>query len=301
MLYSPIEDGLQASVIVPVRNGADSIEECLSSLLALDFPTADLELICVENGSSDDTPAILARMASSANRLRVIREPKRGAAAARNAGLRICQGRWVAFTDADCRVDPAWLKNLLAPLLQGETDVVGGRILGRFGANRIERFGEIIHDHRKAIQDCWPPYIISMNMAASADLLRNQGGFDERWLRGQDSELAFRLASAGMRFTYVADAIIRHRNRDTIRKLMKEAYTHGYWGASLFRQYAGLTAQAPPHPPGAPTSEARQDGLTDREVAFYSWIFGKAKRVGWLMGRRFPPTALSGPAELLRS
>lgn len=88
------------SVIVPVYNGAQYLAESLDSALAQDYP--NLEVVVVDDGSTDGTPAILERYAQRfAQRVRVITQPNRGAAAARNAALLEARGEYVAFLDAD--------------------------------------------------------------------------------------------------------------------------------------------------------------------------------------------------------
>jgi GT2 family glycosyltransferase len=167
---------------------------------------------------------------------------------------------------------------------------VGGRILARPTAGLIEKFGEVVHNHDQAIHG-WPPYLITMNLAVPLAVLRKHGGFDERWLRSQDSEMSFRLASAGYRFAYSADAIVYHRNRSTLPELWREGYLHGRWGASLFRQYAYLAAS---EPEARPTIPVRLD-WKNRALARY---FKLAKRVGWVIGKHFPPPSLRLPSPL---
>ena len=104
--------GIAASVIVPVFNGADTIGECLASLLALDYPPSGFEIVVVDNGSTDGTAAVVAGLGG---RVRLLHEPVRGASAARNRGVRAARGRLVAFTDADCAVEPHWLARLVEP------------------------------------------------------------------------------------------------------------------------------------------------------------------------------------------
>src|SRR5437867_4956354 len=94
------EDRL-VSVIVPCRNGARFLAEALDSALAQTHPAT--EVIVVDDGSVDDTPAVLARYAG---RVRVLRQPNRGPSAARNAALGVARGEYVAFLDADDRFLP---------------------------------------------------------------------------------------------------------------------------------------------------------------------------------------------------
>jgi glycosyltransferase involved in cell wall biosynthesis len=282
---------MEVSIIVPVYNGAPTIRQCLDSILALGFPRDRFELICVDNASTDATPAILRDFRESAQ---VIRETRRGAAAARNAGLRAAGGKWVAFTDADCTVDPGWLDYLLAPLRNGHADAVGGRILARPLAGLVERFGDRVHDHRAAIERSWPPYLITMNLAMPLALLERHGGFDERWLRSQDSELSFRLTCAGCRFAYAPEAIVRHYHRSTVSALCREGFIHGYYGAELYRIYAELDAR-----PNSVARESEDSPALSWQDTLLRRLFRTAKQVGWALGKRYPPRSLRSPIPVL--
>ncbi len=287
-------DGLRVSVIVPVYNGAATIRECLESILAAVQQLGSLELIVVDNASTDGTAALLD---AYGDRLRVVRETRRGPAAARNAGWRVARGRWLAFTDADCIVEAGWLEQLLSPLERGDADAAGGCILARREAGAVARFGEQIHDHRAAIEDFWPPYLITMNMAIARDLLEELGGFDERWLRGEDSELSFRLAAQGRRFAYVPKAVVRHWNRATIRSLSWEGFVHGYWGAPLYRKFEKLIT-APGGQPKASKSAVSSPSIPDWQRGLFSRVFQISKRAGWTAGKWYPPRTLRGATPL---
>ncbi len=103
----------QVSIIIPVFNGQYTVRDCIDSLLNLNFPAEDREIIIVDNHSSDRTPEILAEYGDL---IQCDWEGQRGAAAARNRGINSCRGKWVAFTDADCVVDSNWLSSKVASL-----------------------------------------------------------------------------------------------------------------------------------------------------------------------------------------
>ena len=212
------------TVVVAVRNGAATIEACIGSLLALDWPAARRELLIVDNGSTDQTLPVVARFG---DQVRVVREPKRGPAAARNAGIRSANGDWIAFTDADCVVDPGWLRHLLPPLNDLTVGVAGGRILALRPCNRVQLYGETIHDHRQAIEEFNPSYAISMNWASRRAILEESGLFNEALLRGSDAELAILIRAGGHRLVYRHEAVIFHRNEATLRGLFSDARDHG--------------------------------------------------------------------------
>ena len=99
------------SVIVPTYNCAPYAAEALESILSQDY--APLEVICADDGSSDDTLAVLARFG---DRIRVLRQPNRGPAAARNLAVREARGDFLAFLDADDRWLPGHLSVLMSYL-----------------------------------------------------------------------------------------------------------------------------------------------------------------------------------------
>src|SRR4029079_16305035 len=90
-------------------NAADTLEDCLSSLDRLSYP--NYQAILVNDGSRDTTGEIARRH----GRVRVVDIPNGGLSAARNVGLAEATGEIVAYTDADTRVDPDWLRHLRPP------------------------------------------------------------------------------------------------------------------------------------------------------------------------------------------
>lgn len=284
----------EVSVIIPVFNGESTIRRCVESVLASQYPAGKMEVICVDNSSTDGTLRILESFGPV---IQIFQESKRGAGAARNTGLRRASGEFVVFTDADCTVAPDWLAKLIEPVRTGQASAAGGRILARPEAGPVERFGELIHDHRKAIEDDLPPYIISMNMAARRDLLLAVGGFDERWIRMQDVDISFRLVARGERFAYCHDAIVYHHNRDTIPTLMREAFIHGYYGAAFSRTYhnfvrayrrkAALSSQGK-----RSTAELPNPRLKPWQIGLLWKLFNGTKKLGRIKGRLFPPVVI---------
>ena len=225
------------SVVVPVRNAADTIAACVDSLLALAYPSDRFEVLVVDNASTDRTPAILERYA---DRVRLLHEPKPGPSHARNAGVRRARADVIAFTDADCRVDPSWLTEIVPAVGNEGVGMAGGPILATRPCNYVERFGESIHDHERAITTCVPPYVITANCAAKKSTLQAIGGFDPAFLRSQDADLAFRVWGAGHQLVFAGGAIVYHRNERTLRGLMREGFQHGLWTVPLFRRHRSL-------------------------------------------------------------
>ena len=112
----PASDGKETSlpllsVIIPVYNSERYLERCLNGILSQSV--RDMEVICVDDGSTDKSSAVLARHAEKDGRVRVIHRKNRGVSAARNAGLDAAGGRWVSFVDSDDEVKPGMYETLL--------------------------------------------------------------------------------------------------------------------------------------------------------------------------------------------
>lgn len=218
------------SVIVPVYNAEKMIGECISSLLNLNYDKKLIELIIVNNNSTDKTTEILNKYKDS---ITILEEPKKGPAAARNRGIVNAKFNKIAFTDADCIVDKDWIYNLIGPLNAINVGLVGGRILSKSPANKIEKYGEEIHNHEKAINKYIPPYAVTMNWASRTSVLREMGFFNENLIRGEDNDLSRRIYRAGYKLVYCPEAVIFHQNRTTLGALFYQGYLHGYYGVNL--------------------------------------------------------------------
>lgn len=114
------------SMIVPVYNAGVYLEECLHSLLAQDV--ADYEIICVDDGSTDGSGAILDEFAQRFRSVRPIHQSNGGVVAARNAGLAAARGEYIWFVDADDFVCPNILARLRSVIEDSRCDqlVFGG-------------------------------------------------------------------------------------------------------------------------------------------------------------------------------
>lgn len=282
MAYLP-----SVSVVVPVYNAQGTIEECINSLLNLDYPKDKIELVFVNNASTDETLGILRRYSP---RIKFYYEGKKGAAAARNKGILNTSAEVIAFTDSDCKVDKNWLKNIVSPLQDVGIGAVGGRILSKRPCNKIEKFGEKIHDHEKAINEFKPPYVITMNWASRRSVLMDAGLFDERFIRGQDVDLARKINRAGYRFFYQPEAVIYHSNERTFSGLFSEGYLHGFWSVKHSKEWNDFVGQSSRRRFNIETYKDIIKSLIDylkgqdRDNNICYFVFNAGKKTGKLFG-----------------
>ena len=136
------------SVIIPCYNTADTLEHCIRSVAGQTY--AELEVIIVDDGSTDDSPSICDRWAASDNRISVIHKPNGGVASARNVGLSAASGQFIAWVDSDDYVAPHFIESLYSIICSTGADLVASLWL------RVDE-----HDN-SAIDKCSPPNASAM-------------------------------------------------------------------------------------------------------------------------------------------
>ena len=110
------------SVIIPVYNVAAYLPECLNSVLGQSY--RNMEIILVDDGSKDASGAICDQYADKDSRITVIHQANGGAAAAKNAGLRIARGKYLSFVDSDDFLEPDAYRHMVSVLEANDADAV---------------------------------------------------------------------------------------------------------------------------------------------------------------------------------
>jgi GT2 family glycosyltransferase len=192
------------SVVVPTRDRARRLSVLLDALADQTLARDRYQLIVVDDGSRDDTSRVLAE--ADVDRL-LRHDAPRGPAAARNTGWRAAAAPLVAFTDDDCRPEPAWLEAGLAHHAEHPEALVQGR-------TRPEPADEARLDRPRARSlrvDRLGPFFQTCNVFYPRELLERIGGFDERIRIGaEDVDLAMRALEAGARAVFADDALVSH-------------------------------------------------------------------------------------------
>lgn len=232
------------SVVVPTRDRAEMLRDCLSSLLRQDYSSESYQIIVVDDGSSDGTSSVLAELRTGylGHDLRAVRSWGRGLNAARNNGIRAARGDLVIFVDDDVDAPPTWLKRFVEGASRHENaGCLGGPIRLRL-EGKAPRFcgreplGETELDlgsEEVSVRAVW-----GANMGIrrwAADLV---GMFDESLpLYGDEEEWQHRIRTAGISITYLPDAWLWHRRTQRDLRLRNLARVH-------FRRGIGFVAIA---------------------------------------------------------
>ena len=206
-------DWPSVSVVVPTYNRSAQLADTLASLVEQDYPAGRLEIIVVDNASTDRTPEV-ARQIQARSRfpVRYVREMKRGAPVARNRGLAEAQGEIVAFIDSDCQAPNTWVRRAMEKM-RPEVGVLSGPVCPVVNPQRPPRFFCHQTNHQKA-NLLFP----TANVFYRRKVIQDLGGFDEQYgalpwgiaVFGDDTDLAWRVKRAGHASLFAPDAPVFH-------------------------------------------------------------------------------------------
>jgi glycosyltransferase involved in cell wall biosynthesis len=190
------------SVIMPAFNAEQYLHTAVESVLRQSL--ADLELLVVDDGSSDRTVEIARGYAGRDPRVRVLEQPNAGPGPARNTGFRAAAGRFFAFLDSDDEWDETFLAEQLAVLdARPDIDVVVGNARNRGGARHGQPARPVRGDGRpiplaEILADESSLFIMSVFRRETVEAI---GGFDPALLTNEEYDMWIRAALAGFTFT----------------------------------------------------------------------------------------------------
>ncbi len=214
-------------VVVPFYGfDVSALKRCVESLLNQDYPKNRVTISIVDNNNPAKLP-----LSSFGPRCNIFHEPLPGSYAARNRGIRESFGDIIAFTDSDCVPHHSWISAGVRSLQTAtEPVLVGGSIVFDFGNERLwnsyKLLDSIVH-HRQTEYVFLHHFAATANLFVPRELFTIYGPFDPQFLSGGDREFGQRLSAAGVRVSFVEDAVVLHPARgrfiDLLRKNLRGA------------------------------------------------------------------------------
>lgn len=246
-MESSIRTGdIDVSLIICSRNRCDQLARCLETVTRIRFPRS-WELIIVDNGSVDRTPAVVREFSRTSGILtRYVFEPIRGLANGHNAAVRIADGSILTFTDDDCYPADDFLSQIWTAFADPSVGYIGGRILLHDPTDYPATINKSVTPQLFPERSFVPLGAIQgANMAFRRQALVDIGGFDPLFGAGalfvaEDIDAISRASAIGWRGLYCPEVVVRHhhgRKAADIPTLAKSyAIGRGAWQMKLLLQ-----------------------------------------------------------------
>ncbi|MDZ7855410.1 glycosyltransferase family 2 protein [Sphaerotilus sp.] len=239
-----VQAPVSVSVLMPVYNAADHLEDAVRSILTQTL--TDLELVIVDDGSTDESPAILARLQAEDARIRVLRQPNGGIVSALNLGLSHCTGVCIARMDADDIALPERLARQWAAFEADPSLVLCGTALKQFG----DRHGMLRFPSSdagcRALLMTWSCFAHPTVMMRRETLLLSGLRYEADYQHAEDYQLWSALAERG-RLCNLPEPLLHYRVHERqisqARKASQEAVHLRVSSANLARVAVKLSTQ----------------------------------------------------------
>ena len=223
------------SVILPVRNEARYIRQCVASIYRQDYPAEKMEVLFVDGSSQDDTVAQLREMQQDHASLRILHNPNRTVPYAMNIGIRESTAPVIVRLDAHAEYPEDYIRLSVEALLTRDCENAGGV----FETRGRGFMGEAIAEMLKTPLGVGNASYRLTDRAGYVDtvpfgcfrraLFERIGGFDERLTRNQDNELNHRIRKNGGKIWLDPRIRVLYYCRDSLRGIMRMGYMNGKW------------------------------------------------------------------------
>jgi glycosyltransferase involved in cell wall biosynthesis len=227
-------------IVIAARNEEQQIAYCLNAVAAQDYPQELLTVFVVDNGSTDGTAEVAGGRGA-----RVLKQPKRGAAAARNLGIAEGRGELIGLLDAHCQPCASWVR--LLALEFGDLRVGGcqARIDNRSVNRRVQKYLDVsrVISNERVLEDTIRgernlyPWILSGNSMYRRAAIEAVGLFNEKLGACEDVDLAWRILLLGYQLGYVPEAATVHYNTDSWHGFLKKGLQYGAGAAQVAHIY----------------------------------------------------------------
>ena len=227
------------SLVIPTYNRLDRLQICLEAIAKLDYSHADFEVIVVDDGSKTPLDAIIARFKTELD-LQLLRQSNAGPASARNAGAAIARGKFIVFTDDDCRPTANWLTAFADRFDSNPAALLGGQTLNALPENLYSTASQLAIDYIYNYYnqgEMKANFFASNNFALPTAAFESIGGFDQTFplAAAEDREFCDRWLDRGGRMVYVPEAQIYHAHHLSLPTFWRQHFNYGR-GAFCFHQ-----------------------------------------------------------------
>jgi len=232
---------LQFSIIIPVYNRPQEIDELLASLTKQTY-SKRFEVVVVEDGSEYSSKKIVEKYSKDLE-INYFYKENSGAGASRNFGMQQASGNYFIIFDSDCIIPPHYLEEVHKTLTQNYTDAFGGADAAHESFTIIQKAINYsmtsflttggIRGSKKAVDKFQPR---SFNFGISKKAFDTTTGFSDMKI-GEDIDLTFRLWENNFETQFIENAFVYHKRRSTFQQFFKQTFAFGKGRPFLNKKY----------------------------------------------------------------
>ena len=233
------------SIIVPCRNEACRITDCLKSILSNDYPYDRFEVLVVDGMSDDGTRDIVIEMANHYSSVQMLDNPRKITPTALNVGIASARGEIIMRMDAHVEYPDNYISAMVGHLMESQADNVGGLCLTcPANESAMARAIAVGMSHPLGVGNAHfrigsdkPRWVDTVPFGCyRREVFERIGAFDEDLVRNQDDEFNLRLIRAGGRILLVPDVVSQYYARDSLARLWRMYFQYGYFKPLVIRK-----------------------------------------------------------------
>jgi len=232
------------TILIPIRNEADTIERCLEAVIAQDYPSERTEILVADGVSDDGTREILQTFAMDHPRMKVFDNPRRIVASGLNLLTAHAKGAVLIRVDGHCLIAPDYVGNCVKHIQEKGVDGVGGP-MGSIGEDHISqviaqamssKFGVGGSSFRTETGQTKLVDTVPFP-AYTREIVQKVGPYDEELVRDQDDEYNYRIRKAGGKILLAADVRSTYYSRGSLGKLWRQYFQYGFYKVRVLQKH----------------------------------------------------------------
>ena len=228
---------VDVSVIIPVYNASKHLEECIRSVCAQTLP--NIEIICVDDSSTDNSLEILHQLAKEDPRIVVLAQENAGAGAARNRGLETAKGKYLSFLDADDFFDPQMLEKAFVKAEEDQAELVVFK--ADFYNEKLHTFSPCIYGVRESMLPAHRPFA---GVEIEKDIFKTVVGWawDKLFLADfvRENNLLFQEQRTSNDLLFVFSALVKAQRITTLPDILAHQRRHAGSTLSVTREQSWM-------------------------------------------------------------
>jgi len=298
------------TIIIPGYNRANELERCLRSLFALQYPHSLIEILVVDDASTDSTHTMLLRLVCEAKthaiQLRCIQhERQQGVAKSRNTGTEAASHDLIAYIDSDCVATTTWLTELVPLMQDSRIAAVGGMIRGYEHHTMLGRYEDVCSSlymgtRSQQVRLEGPlTYLPTANLLVRRSVWQDIGGFAPL-TQGEDVDFCRRVLLTGAHIRYEPQGVVYHDYRTTMESFLKIRTAYATAEAALLQLHPTERRILLLPPEQATFAGLVLGGLWG--LLCVLWLYCRDRFIAsWAgFGRGSPSTTIEGAADMHR-